>query len=156
MRLLTPGFRRVFTFQPKETEVTGTPPDTELLRGTIKITAVAQVVIATAAAMLNATVTTIIFWYVGLPYFYFLGIISAFLGLVPYLGLFFALFAPIAAGMGVLTKGQLLIVFVTVILLHLLGMNLLYPKLIGRRLRLNPLAVAMSLLFWGWSGERSA
>jgi len=100
--------------------------------------------------LLNAVASTIVFWYVGLPYFYFLGIISAFLGLVPYLGLFFALFAPIAAGMGVLNKGQLLIVFFTVIALHVVGMNLLYPKLIGRRLRLNPLAVALSLLFWGW------
>jgi predicted PurR-regulated permease PerM len=100
--------------------------------------------------LLNATASTIVFWYVGLPYFYFLGIISAFLGLVPYLGLFFALLAPIAAGAGVLTKTQLLIVFFTVILLHILGMNFLYPKMIGRRLRLNPLAVALSLLFWGW------
>jgi predicted PurR-regulated permease PerM len=100
--------------------------------------------------LLNALASTVVFWYVGLPYFYFLGIISAFLGLVPYLGLFFALFAPIAAGMGVITKGHMLVVFVTVILLHILGMNLLYPKLIGRRLRLNPLAVALSLLFWGW------
>ena len=100
--------------------------------------------------LLNAIASTVVFWYVGLPYFYFLGIISAFLGLIPYLGLFFALFAPIAAGMGVLNKGQLLIVFITVIFLHIVGMNLLYPRLIGRRLRLNPLAVALSLLFWGW------
>src|SRR5215469_11214101 len=100
--------------------------------------------------LLNAAVSTVVFWYVGLPYFYFLGIISAFLGLIPYLGLFFALFVPIAAGMGVLTKSHLLVVFVTVIILHIVGMNLLYPKLIGRRLRLNPLAVALSLLFWGW------
>jgi predicted PurR-regulated permease PerM len=44
----------------------------------------------------------------------------------------------------------MLLVIATVIVLHILGMNLLYPKLIGRRLRLNPLAVALSLLFWGW------
>jgi predicted PurR-regulated permease PerM len=100
--------------------------------------------------LLNALASTAVFWYVGLPYFYFLGIISAFLGLVPYLGLIFALFAPIAAGVGVLSKSQLLVVFATVVVLHVLGMNLLYPKLIGRRLRLNPLAVALSLLFWGW------
>lgn len=100
--------------------------------------------------LLNALASTVVFWHVGLPYFYFLGIISAFLGLIPYLGLVFALFAPIAAGMGILTKSQLLIVVATVIVLHVLAMNLLYPKLIGRRLRLNPLAVALSLLFWGW------
>jgi predicted PurR-regulated permease PerM len=100
--------------------------------------------------LLNAVASTAVFGAVHLPYFYFLGAISAFVGLVPYLGLFFALLAPIAAGMGVLGKSQLAIVFVSVVVLHLLTMNLLYPKLIGRRLRLNPLAVALSLLFWAW------
>jgi predicted PurR-regulated permease PerM len=100
--------------------------------------------------LLNAIATTAVFWYVHLPYFYFLGVISAFVGLVPYLGLFFALLAPVAAGMGVLTKTELGVVFVAVIVLHILSMNVLYPKVIGRRLRLNPLAVAISLLFWAW------
>jgi predicted PurR-regulated permease PerM len=100
--------------------------------------------------LLNAVASTVIFGYVHLPYFYFLGAISAFAGLVPYLGVFFALLAPVAAGMGVLTKTQMLIVIVSVILLHVVTMNVLYPKVIGRRLRLNPLAVALSLLFWAW------
>jgi predicted PurR-regulated permease PerM len=52
--------------------------------------------------------------------------------------------------MGVLDKSQLGIVFLAVVGLHVLTMNLLYPKVIGRRLRLNPLAVALSLLFWAW------
>jgi len=99
---------------------------------------------------LNAIATTAVFWYVHLPYFYFLGVISAFVGLVPYLGLFFALLAPLAAGMGVLTKSELAIVFGAIILFHVLCMNVLYPKVIGRRLRLNPVAVALSLLFWAW------
>jgi predicted PurR-regulated permease PerM len=29
-------------------------------------------------------------------------------------------------------------------------MNVLYPKVIGRRLQLNPLLVTISLLLWGW------
>ena len=100
--------------------------------------------------LLNGIASTVVFGYVHLPYFYFLGAISAFVGLVPYLGLFFALLAPVAAGMGVLSKSELGIVVVAVIVLHLLSMNVLYPKIIGRRLRLNPLAVALSLLFWAW------
>lgn len=100
--------------------------------------------------LLNAIASTAVFGAVHLPYFYFLGAISAFVGLVPYLGLFFALLAPLAAGMGVLTNSQLAIVFLSVVVLHLVTMNLLYPKVIGRRLRLNPLAVALSLLFWAW------
>jgi predicted PurR-regulated permease PerM len=100
--------------------------------------------------LLNAAASTAVFGAMHLPYFYFLGAISAFVGLIPYLGLFFALLAPIAAGMGVLDKSHLAIIFVAVVVLHVLTMNLLYPKLIGRRLRLNPLAVALSLLFWAW------
>jgi predicted PurR-regulated permease PerM len=100
--------------------------------------------------LLNALASTAVFGAMHLPYFYFLGAISAFVGLVPYLGLFFALLAPIAAGMGVLNKSQLGIIFIAVVGLHILTMNLLYPKIIGRRLRLNPLAVALSLLFWAW------
>ncbi len=100
--------------------------------------------------LLNAVASTAIFGAVHLPYFYFLGAISAFVGLVPYLGIFFALLAPVAAGMGVLTKSQMGVVVLSVVALHVITMNVLYPKLIGRRVRLNPLAVALSLLFWAW------
>ena len=30
------------------------------------------------------------------------------------------------------------------------AINVLYPKLIGKRLQLNPLAVTIALLIWGW------
>jgi predicted PurR-regulated permease PerM len=29
-------------------------------------------------------------------------------------------------------------------------MNVLYPKVIGKRLQLNPLLVTIALLVWGW------
>jgi len=38
----------------------------------------------------------------------------------------------------------------TVLGLHLFGLNVLYPKFLGSRLQLNPLAVTIALLFWGW------
>jgi predicted PurR-regulated permease PerM len=34
--------------------------------------------------------------------------------------------------------------------LHLLAMNVLYPKILGSRLQLNPLVVTISLLLWGF------
>ena len=33
--------------------------------------------------------------------------------------------------------------------LHLFALNVLYPMLLGSRLRINPLAVTIGLLFWG-------
>jgi predicted PurR-regulated permease PerM len=38
----------------------------------------------------------------------------------------------------------------TVFGLHLFALNVLYPKIIGKKMSLNPLAVTISLLFWGW------
>jgi predicted PurR-regulated permease PerM len=100
--------------------------------------------------LLNAIATTAIFWAIGLPYFYFLGAICAFVGLIPYLGIFLALLAPLPLAIGVLGKAGLLVLIVSVVGLHVLTMNVLYPKMIGRRLRLNPLGVALALLFWAW------
>jgi len=100
--------------------------------------------------MLNCVVSSVVFWLLGIPYFYFLGTISGFVSLVPYLGIFLALLPPLAGGIGTLNKTGVLIVIVTVILLHVATMNVLYPKIVGKRLRLNPLAVTLSLLFWAW------
>jgi predicted PurR-regulated permease PerM len=100
--------------------------------------------------LIGSAISIAVFWKLGLPYFYFLGVISAFVSLIPYLGVFFALLVPLTGGLGHLGKTDVLIVFVTVLGLHLITMNVLYPRVIGRRLRLNPLAVALSLLFWAW------
>ena len=100
--------------------------------------------------VISAVLSTIVFWRLGIPYFYFLGAISGFVGLIPYLGVFLALLPPLAAGMGVINKTGVGVVVFTVIGLHLLSMHVLYPKIVGRRLRLNPLAVTLSLLFWAW------
>jgi predicted PurR-regulated permease PerM len=100
--------------------------------------------------LLNSAVGIAVFWELGIPYFYFVGVISGFVSLIPYLGVFLALLPPLAAGLGILDKTAVLIVFVTVIGLHIVTMNVFYPKVVGRRLRLNPLAVTLSLLFWAW------
>jgi len=92
----------------------------------------------------------IVFAIVGLPYFYFLGVISGFLSLVPYLGVPLAMVPPTVAGLGQLSGAGILAIALTVLGLHLFAINVLYPKLIGRRLQLNPLVVTISLLIWGW------
>ena len=100
--------------------------------------------------VINSLVSIILFWLLGIPYFYFLGVISGFVMLLPYLGIFLALLPPLAAGIGILSKGGAIAVILIVLITHLLSMNVLYPKIIGRRLRLNPLSVSLSLLFWTW------
>jgi predicted PurR-regulated permease PerM len=100
--------------------------------------------------LINALVSTIVFWQLGIPYFYFLGVISGFASLVPYLGVFLALLPPLAAGLGIVDRSGVLMILLTVVGLHVLTLNVLYPKIVGKRLRLNPLAMTLSLLFWAW------
>jgi len=91
-----------------------------------------------------------LFGAIGLPYFYFLGAISGFLSLIPYLGVLLAILPPLIADLGHLTTGVALLIIAVVLGLHLIAMNVLYPKILGKRLQLNPLAVTLALLFWGW------
>jgi predicted PurR-regulated permease PerM len=86
----------------------------------------------------------------GLPFFYFVGFISGFLSLIPYLGVWLAVAPPIFVSLGHDTSGNLVAILVTVVGLHLFAINILYPKILGNRLQLNPLAVTMALLLWGW------
>jgi predicted PurR-regulated permease PerM len=94
--------------------------------------------------------SSVVFGVLHLPYFYLVGFISGFLSLVPYLGVILALLPPLAAGFGQVSGGGALVISLTVIGLHLFAINVLYPKLIGRRLQLNPLVVTIALLVWGW------
>ena len=99
--------------------------------------------------LLISGVSVVIFGLLHVPFFYFVGFLSGFLSLVPYLGIVLAMVPPILVGLGQLDAGDLLIVLLCVIGLHLFALNVLYPKLLGNRLRLNPLAVTIALLFWG-------
>ncbi|HEV7521215.1 MAG TPA: AI-2E family transporter [Candidatus Angelobacter sp.] len=94
--------------------------------------------------------SVVIFGFLGVPYFYFIGFISGFLSLMPYLGIALAMLPPIAAGIGVMSDTRLLLVAATVLGLHMLAINVLYPKILGSRLQLNPLVMTISLLIWGF------
>jgi len=99
--------------------------------------------------LLISGVSVAVFGLLHVPFFYFIGFLSGFLSLVPYLGIVLAMVPPIVVGLGQLEPGDLLMVVLCVVGLHLFALNVLYPKLLGSRLRLNPLAVTIALLFWG-------
>ena len=96
------------------------------------------------------TASTIAFAILNLPFFYFIGFISGFLSLVPYLGVVLAMAPPIFVSMAHVDSGNAVAIVIIVLGLHLIALNVLYPKFLGNRLQLNPLAVTMALLVWGW------
>ena len=102
-----------------------------------------------------SVVSCAFFYYVRVPYWLLIGPLSGFLSLVPYVGLPLALIPPFFAALTVYSNVTAYLIIATVIaFLHLLALNLLYPKLVGSRVHLNPLVVTVALMFWAtvWGG----
>lgn len=101
-------------------------------------------------ALLIGGISTVVFGFLHIPFFYFVGFAAGFLSLVPYLGILLALLPPLFVDIDHLTLAKVAWVAVTVFALHIFALNVLYPKFLGSRLRLNPLAVTIALLVWAW------
>jgi predicted PurR-regulated permease PerM len=100
--------------------------------------------------VLIGIVSAIFFVMIGLPYALLIGPLSGFLSLVPYVGVPLAVLPPIVAALPVYTQPTMYVAIALVVsLFHLIALNLLYPKMVGSRVHLNPLAVTVALMFWG-------
>ncbi|HEV3331312.1 MAG TPA: AI-2E family transporter [Bryobacteraceae bacterium] len=97
-----------------------------------------------------ACLSSILFALFRLPFPFLVGPLSGFLSLMPYIGLPLALVPPMFAALGVNLFPVYVAVVTSVSLLHLVGMNLMYPKIVGSRVHLNPLVVTFSLMLWGF------
>lgn len=101
--------------------------------------------------VLLAVLSWIAFAIVRIPYPFLVGSLSGSLSLVPYIGLPLALVPPIMAALaGGASSSVGFFAFLVVLILHLTAMNVLYPKIVGARVHLNPLVVTFSLMFWGF------
>ena len=97
-----------------------------------------------------SSVSAIAFFLLQVPYWLLVGPVSAFFSLVPYVGLPLSILPPALAALAIPNKFKVVaLVIVITTLLHLIAMNFLYAKIIGRRVRLNPFIVTVALMFWG-------
>lgn len=102
-------------------------------------------------AIILALVSWGFFWIIGLDYAFLTGVVSGVLNLVPYLGAVLAWIPPVIMGMTHWkTIGPFLGMVAMLSFFHIIAMNVLVPQLVGKRVRLNALAVTVALLFWGW------
>ncbi len=100
--------------------------------------------------LLMAVISSVVFWTMHIPYPLLVGPLSGFLSLVPYIGLPLALIPPLFASLRLNEFPVYLLVVISVAVLHLIAMNVLYPKVVGSRVHLNPLVVTFSLMLWGF------
>lgn len=132
------------------TSLSGSLRVARLIRDTVQNTASYLLTITAINASLGAVVA-LVMWMVGMPTPLMWGGFAAILNFVPYLG-------PIIAA-GLMTFGGLiafsdpwaaLTPAALFLVIHALEANVVTPALVGKRLEINPLAILISLSFWGW------
>ena len=95
--------------------------------------------------------STLFFWMLGLDFPFLIGLVSGICNLVPYLGVIMSWVPPLLVGLKQYhTVAPFVGIFAVLTVFHIVTANLLIPALVGWRVRLNALALTISLLFWGW------
>lgn len=97
------------------------------------------------------TASALFFWVMGLDYPILTGMVSGLLNMVPYIGAVLAWLPPFVIALAKFKSvGSYALIAGVLMSIHMLSNNFLAPQLVGKRVRLNALAITISLLFWGW------
>jgi predicted PurR-regulated permease PerM len=79
-----------------------------------------------------------------------IGAVSGLLNLIPFFGVVFASIVPISAALfQYRSASAIVLIFATVVCLHIISANFLMPRIIGRRVSISPVAAIVGVLFWG-------
>jgi predicted PurR-regulated permease PerM len=105
----------------------------------------------TIVTLIVIAASSLFFWLIGMEYPILTGIASGILNMVPYIG---AVVAWLPAFLIALAKwntlGEFVLIAGVLTAIHVLAINFVAPQLVGRRVRLNAVAITIALLFWGW------
>lgn len=102
-------------------------------------------------AMIAASLITPVFVWLELRYALLMGLLSALLSMVPYIGVALGLLPPLLLGLLQYDQWEpFAVLSITVVFVHFVAVNILTPKLVGSRVKLNALSVTVSMMFWGW------
>jgi len=116
---------------------------TQVLRSYVVGTALVGVVLVVASWLF--------FWGIGLEFPFLTALVSGTCNLIPYLGVILSWIPPVLIGLKQFhTVTPFIGIFTMLTFFHLVAANLLVPALVGWKVRLNALALTVSLLFWGW------
>lgn len=107
-------------------------------------------VIKTAVSLVTGVTVGLSLWLIGLDFPLFWGFVAFLFNYVPNIGSVVAAVPPVLLGLVQLGLTRSLLIALVYVAVNMLLGNLLEPNLMGRRLRLSPLVVLLSLIFWGW------
>lgn len=102
-------------------------------------------------ALVSAGLITPVFGAIELRYALLMGPLAAFLSMIPYIGVALGMLPPMLIALVQYDHMEpFLTIALTVVIVHFLAVNVLTPKLVGHRLKLNALTVTIAMMFWGW------
>jgi predicted PurR-regulated permease PerM len=122
------------------------------MRHVIKSYIVGLMIEMAIVAILNCTG----FFILGVKYALLLGVVAALLNLVPYLGIFTALILSALITFTTNTPGTVLGLVIVLVSVHLIDSNILLPRVVGSKVRINALATILGVvvgeMLWGIPG----
>jgi len=103
-------------------------------------------------AVMNVSILLIL----GIKYAFLLGILAAVLNIIPYLGIYTAMAIGVLITLANGTGTQALQFALSLVVVHFIDANIILPRIVGGRVRMNPLitiiAVLIGRLVWGIPG----
>lgn len=106
--------------------------------------------------LIVATAACLALWIVGVKYAILLGLIVGLFNVVPYIGIFTALFLSTLVTFATAGAAKLLLVIGTILGIHLIDSNILLPVIVGSKVRINALITVLGVIIgesiWGISG----
>jgi predicted PurR-regulated permease PerM len=97
-----------------------------------------------------------IFFILGVKYALLLGVIGAILNIIPYLGIFMACILSTLITLTTNSPSTVVWVIVSLIIIHMLDSNILMPRIVGSKVKINALATIVGIItgsaLWGIPG----
>jgi AI-2 transport protein TqsA len=106
--------------------------------------------IKTVSSLATGLVAGVTCWLVGVDYPVLWGLVAFFFNYAPTVGSVVAAVPPIFLAWLMLGWEQAAVVGVAYLAINIIIGAIIEPKLLGDHMNLSPLAVLLSLLFWGW------
>ncbi len=98
-----------------------------------------------------AGVTVVVLLAFGVDFPYFIGMLTFFLNFIPNFGALIAVALPVVTSLAASQPWGVVVALVSILVVfHSVIGNFVEPKWMGSSLDLSPLAVLLSLIFWGW------
>lgn len=100
-------------------------------------------------AFIMASLLTLSFWAAGIKYAVFIGIVSGFSNLIPYIGALVAFVLSVLIGLIGGTPAKAVYAAVIVIILQQVDSMIIVPKVLGKSVKLHPVLVILALSVFG-------